>query len=228
MSKTIRTIFAFLLLLSVIFSCSAGLGDSTVVFGRFEQDADSSNGPEDLEWYVLDREGDRVLLFSKYVLLPVQYTTAENPDATWEDSCLRAWLNNDFLLSAFTEEEQAAILPVTVQSYVFEDNTPTSKTEDRVFALSIEDKKQYSTPPLRKLFAGQATKEALRQGVKTGTFEEPQSEFGCWWLRCDPKEQFSGYYYQFIAGDGATRGTTGDASVGVRPAMWVKLSAIMK
>lgn len=39
-----------------------------VTFGHYEQDNDESNGKEDIEWLVLEKEDDKVLVISKYVL----------------------------------------------------------------------------------------------------------------------------------------------------------------
>ena len=39
---------------------------SRVFFGAYEQDNDESDGREDIEWLVLAREGDRLLVISRY------------------------------------------------------------------------------------------------------------------------------------------------------------------
>ena len=39
-----------------------------LIFGKYEQDGNVANGAEDLEWYVLYKEGNQALLVSKYVL----------------------------------------------------------------------------------------------------------------------------------------------------------------
>ena len=40
----------------------------TVIFGKWEQDADFTNGTEDIEWIVLNEDENQVRLISKYVL----------------------------------------------------------------------------------------------------------------------------------------------------------------
>ena len=37
-------------------------------FGRYEQDNDTSNGSEAIEWQVLDVQGNNVFIISKYIL----------------------------------------------------------------------------------------------------------------------------------------------------------------
>ena len=41
---------------------------STVFFGSYEQDNDTANGKEDIEWIVLAKEGNKLLVISKYAL----------------------------------------------------------------------------------------------------------------------------------------------------------------
>ena len=77
----------------------------TVVFGTYEQDNDTTNGNEDIEWIVLKTKGNRTLILSRYGL-DCRSFNDEIVDVSWEDSSIRAWLNGDFLNAAFTTEEQ--------------------------------------------------------------------------------------------------------------------------
>ena len=57
---------------------------------------------------MLAEKDDWILLLSKYALvLPRQNA---HTAITWDQSDLRAWLNGEFLQTAFSGEEQAAIL----------------------------------------------------------------------------------------------------------------------
>ena len=113
------------MLLSILVVFSAGLpvwaeetdGDSEVLeatsykvgdiikFGHYEQDGNTSNGKEEIEWQVLKVESDRVLMVSKYCLDCKKYNETYT-DVTWETCTLRKWLNNDFKKAAFSTEEQ--------------------------------------------------------------------------------------------------------------------------
>ena len=77
---------------------------NVVTFGHYEQDADESNGPEPIEWIVLDVQDGKALLLSKYVLDAKPYYT-EGTDITWETCTLRTWLNNYFLNNASSQEQ---------------------------------------------------------------------------------------------------------------------------
>lgn len=80
-----------------------------ITLGKYEQDNNTDNGSEAIEWIVLETDGDKALILSKKILdcKPFNKGFAE---CTWETSSLREWLNSDFLNSAFTESEQARIL----------------------------------------------------------------------------------------------------------------------
>ena len=85
-----------------------------VEFGTYPQtEADTVNTP--IEWLVLARDGNTALLISRYGLDAQPYNT-ELTSVTWETSTLRTWLNNTFMIKAFTAEEQKAILTTTVDN----------------------------------------------------------------------------------------------------------------
>jgi len=119
---------------------------SYVTFGRYEQDNVSSNGPEAIEWLVLDVKDGKVFLLSKYGLETKHYNETWAA-VTWETCTLRTWLNEEFYYTAFDEEERMSVLKTLVKT---EDNPQFgteggSDTEDRVFLLSIEEAEQYFT-----------------------------------------------------------------------------------
>ena len=80
-----------------------------LTFGKYEQDNNPDNGPEEIEWIVLEEHDGNLLLLSRYGLDAVPYND-EGAETTWEESTLRSWMNSDFLETAFTPEEQSAIL----------------------------------------------------------------------------------------------------------------------
>ena len=89
----------------VIYNQTPEVG-KTVKFGAYEQDNDLSNGPEPIEWIVLDNfDSGRYCLLSVYGLDQVDYDTKDK--VTAKDSYIYKWLNNDFYNEAFNEEEKA-------------------------------------------------------------------------------------------------------------------------
>ncbi len=191
------------------------VGD-TVTFGSYEQDNDTSNGTEAIEWLVLDVKDGKALVISKYALDSHQYYSSYAP-MTWESSTLRTWLNDDFLKSAFTAEEQAKIVRTTVTAdanpkYA---TTPGNETEDWIFALSISEAQTYfGSSADRKC---QPTAYALSVGVA--------EEYGnCkWWMR---SPGFIQNYAAHAWADGNIHfdGAGVDAYLAVRPSMWVELN----
>ena len=120
---------------------------SIVTFGCYEQDGDKENGPEEIEWVVLDVQDGKALLLSKYGLEAKPYNT-EYTDVTGETCTLRAWLNSDFLNKAFSAEEQSAILTTTVdnsssQGYNDLILIDGNNTQDKIFLLSYAEANKY-------------------------------------------------------------------------------------
>lgn len=124
-------------------------GDSYFI-GKYEQDGDTGNGPEDIEWIVLDVKDGRALLISKYGLdakaFQDQEDTLNRPKGvTWENCSLRKWMNNDFFNSAFSDEEKAMIPEVTLVNggNEYYGVPAQNDTQDKVFCLSVDEAMQY-------------------------------------------------------------------------------------
>ena len=115
--------------------------------GRYEQDNKPGNGPEPIQWMVLARDGDRVLVISRYILDCVRYDE-EYRRVTWETCTLRAWLNGEFLDSAFDADEQLLIPTTHVTADPNPDFAvdPGEDTEDKLFLLSIPEAEAYFHP----------------------------------------------------------------------------------
>ena len=109
-----------------------------VSFGTYEQDGNSSNGQEPIEWITLAREGNEVLLFSTKGLDSLAYSVSKNT-ADWESSSVRDWLNSTFFESAFSNAEQSNILKKTISADINVDYPYCDQgvdTTDCVFLLS--------------------------------------------------------------------------------------------
>ena len=88
---------------------------SSFFFGNYEQDNNISNGTEPIEWIVLSVENDKALLVSRYALDCLPYNN-DKTDMTWQNSSIRSWLATSFFPSAFSTEEQAAIIQTTINN----------------------------------------------------------------------------------------------------------------
>ena len=214
---------------------SPTVGD-TVTFGRYEQDNDTSNGPEPIQWKVLDVQGDKALLLSQDVLVRLQYHPQES-GATWKDCTLRQWLNDDFYHAAFSEEE---LERVCLTRNVNEDN-PTygtdggEDTDDYVFLLSLSEAENYfASDEERQCEFSAAVNMIVDQdpSVQKGIFEteDPYGYDRRWWLRTPGMYPLTTV---ILEKDGSVshNGNTGAYASGVachqwngvRPAIWIEI-----
>ncbi|MCI8424667.1 MAG: hypothetical protein HFJ72_03240 [Adlercreutzia sp.] len=234
-----------------------------VSFGSYPQ---SGATPEAISWLKLAEQDGKTLLISEYVLDAVPYsdldvgygwsTTSPRPttDVNWADSSMRAWLNDEFLKTAFTADEQGAIATVTNENP--KSNVPhtaangadasihdAGTTDDAVFLLSVAEAKQYFSNDAARL--AHPTEYALSQGVYTGTSSAADQPEGAavWWLRSNG---YYGGYESVVTDDGYVHGAgyrvNGElhdgfedhgaeasalgGNVGVRPCIWVETSAL--
>ena len=208
---------------------NAEIGDY-VWFGSYEQDNDTANGKEDIEWLVLDKQGSKVLLLSHYGLDALRYNRYE--EVTWENCTLRTWLNETFIKYAFNSAEQQSIFLTNVdnsrsQCYSEFDTTGGNNTQDKIFLLSYAEANKYldvtydNDNNTKSRVA--PTDYAIAQGARQS--EDYKTEDGLyagwWWLR-------SPGYYQYSAADVDSYGSLGGSDVNddincVRPALWVDL-----
>ncbi len=200
-----------------------------VVFGCFEQDGTKDNGAEELEWIVLDRREDRVLLLSRYLIACMPYNR-EDVEMTWEDCSLRSWLNGDFIRTAFSDTDQALLLEVRNRNAgnpVYE-TVGGNDTADRVFLLSTEEASAYFHEDDARMLNGRAepTHAAVLQGVSATTEEETELLYAPWWLRGPGVYQDSAAFVE-IDGTVYENGAIldNDNFCGVRPALWVRIAS---
>lgn len=212
---------------------------SCIKFGMYEQDNDTTNGKEYIDWLVLEVKDGKAFVISKQLLDRQPYHT-DSVAVTWETCSLRNWLNNEFLNNAFTAEEQEMIPAKKVSA----DKNPEHKTDpgkvtsDKVFLLSFDQAIQYISMLGEDCTATDYV-TALNDYLKvTPNF----------WLRTPGETQESAmyfgsrssylYYEAYISGEFDDIGNVslydvigndsrvGNDSMPVRPAMWIDLSKI--
>ena len=185
-----------------------------VYFGTYEQDNDTTNGKEDIEWLVLAKEKNRVLVISDKALDYQKYNSSYT-SVTWETCTLRKWLNNDFINAAFSAEERAKIPTVTVSAdknpeY---DTDPGNATKDRVFLLSIAEAEKYFASYLKMRCI--PTEYAISKGASNS------NGYTYWQLRSPGENRLSAAW-------ACEFGAIGEGSYvaweyAVRPAMWITI-----
>ena len=204
------------------------VGD-TIIFGRFEQDGNPDNGAEPIEWIIIDIQGNKALLLTKYALDEKPYNT-DYTEVTWEDSWVRNWLNTGFYMDAFNKTEQSAIQTTLI------DNSPSqghpefstsggNDTEDEIFLLSYHEAfEQYFSRDKERMCT--ATRYAFKKDLvaTSDNYKVNGSNAMEWWLRSPGAGQKQALY---VAGRGicSLHGLYVNKYAGIRPALWVELSA---
>lgn len=192
-----------------------------IKFGKYEQDNNTSNGKEDIEWLVLEVQSDRALLISKYIIDGKRYNE-KYVDVTWETSTLRSWLSNTFYNEAFSDYEKKAIKTTSVTNTKNPefDTDPGKETQDKVFALSIDEAEKYFSSDSER--ECKPTPYAEAQGAFTKNTYRYNGN-GYWWLRSPGSAQD---YAACVDYDGAIR-TDGvyvyNSGFSPRPAIWVNI-----
>lgn len=202
----------------------------TVYFGNYEQDGDEDNGKEKIEWIVLDKKKNKVLLISKDILHVIPYNLL-NTGIEWERCVLRKWLNNDFAKEAFTAKENKKIEKSEIKNKENKKyhTSGGGDTVDKIFPLSIEEAEKYFKKDEKR--AGKVNEYGIKKIAKSLNKSEDElkeKEFSesnnwYWWLRSpgilknnaaavepDGSVNLNGYIVI-------------QKKIGVRPAIWLKL-----
>lgn len=176
---------------------------SVVKYGAYEQDNDLTNGKEKIEWVVLDKNEESILVTSKYALDCQPYNT-ELVSVSWENCTLRSWLNNEFVNEAFSDEEKVAI---------------SNEFTDQIFLLSEAEAREYFRSSDKRKCAPTTYAQAQGARIQTGRH--------CyWWLLNAEIDKFA---YRVDSYGGINIKAEGPEVnkdyIAVRPAMWIDLGA---
>lgn len=191
---------------------------SCVFFGTYEQDNNASNGKEDIEWIILEKEDDHIFVVSRYALDCQPYNTNDE-NVTWETCSLRKWMNGEFLNTAFSEDERTKIksVPVSADKNPEYDTIPGNRTTDQIFLLSIAE--------VNKFFSSDEARQCLGTPYcyAQGAFDENGK---CFWFLRSPGRNSSWValvdFYGTVKNFGTFVKHDGGA---VRPAMWIDLGS---
>ena len=189
------------------------VGD-VITLGTYEQDNNFDNGAEAIEWIVLERDGNKALVISKYCIewLPFHNTFTE---VGWKNSNIRSWLNNTFLNGAFNAQEEKSIISTQHTNPDFYDDSDGERnwlgtTTDTIFLLSSgEADKYFSSDSARK---AEGTEYACNKGKSASWY---------WWLRSANNIEYAGFVSEGELGYGEEV----DRNMGIRPAMWFEINS---
>ena len=170
---------------------------------------------ESLEWRVLEKSNDKILLLTENLIDCKKYNT-ENISITWESCSLRKWLNNDFINKSFNEIEKGRIIETKIKNL---DNNEYNidggnDTIDKIFLLSYNEAEKYFAKQEDRIAIG--TKYANKNNLA-------HAENGDWWWLRSPGENskeamfiYGTVYSSFPVDEGWF--------MGIRPAMWIDIN----
>lgn len=125
----------------------------TVFIGQFEQDSNTYNETEPIEWKVLDIQDGKAFLLSDKILTYKEYNEEvegyvfeyEEKEFVWESSYIRNWLNAEFYDAAFSEDDKSRIIKTEYKSKGGRHYEPekVSYTSENVTLLSDEEVRTY-------------------------------------------------------------------------------------
>ncbi len=191
---------------------------SPVLFGRYEQDGDESDGEELIEWIVLEVNGNDLMLVSRYGL-DNQVYNSESAATVWRDCELRGWLNSIFLNSIADFNERNDILPTVLENQLYEageeeEEAGSYVTQDKIFIFDGREVEEYFPDPASRQC--EPTKFAVEEGAMVS-----EEGYGSWWLRSVGNgEEMVEYVWNR---DGSVASSVQEVRHMVRPVLWLHL-----
>jgi hypothetical protein len=172
-----------------------------------------------IDWLVLDRDEDKLLLLSEFVLFDKVYNDEFKP-VTWETSTIRSYLNNEFFYT-FSTRDRERIAETTI---INNDRMASlgftyfgvnrwlvpagNDTYDKIFLLSIEEVMKYF--PNRPDRAVRWPKDDVVR---------PGGEWA-WWLRSPGGDNFCAIRI-VLGGVDLDLHVNDTHAGGIRPALWL-------
>lgn len=190
-----------------------------ITFGCYEQDNNRDNGPEPLEWRVLDKEDGKVFVISDKAVEMLPYFAIY-----WKRSHIGGWLNNSFTKD-FTAEEKAMIVETTVTADPHPDKPETDQgadTEHGLYLLSVDEVLEYFPEPEdRVCYATDYLVSEFESTIHVnGLYDGGRCD---WWLRTALHNYSSGAFIANIDPNGNVNASTHNCRHALRPVCWIQL-----
>ena len=193
--------------------------------GKYEQDNDTTNGAEPIEWIVVANNGNEAMLLTKAIIeyMPFHSSTVAT---SYRDTTLRNWLIGEFYQGTFTTEEKARIVEPHLLVTASTNGRDYLGDSNKVF---IPSREHYENMIANNVDISTYATEFVSVRLQYSNVDV--------WMRGSPEGRQ--YYTFYKGGDGLynesyilyydTPGTYGWRSNsptykgGVRPAIWVKI-----
>lgn len=216
-----------------------------VYFGTYQQSSNASGGYniDPVKWRVLSNTGGQLFLLSDQNLEVFQYHT-DQENVTWETSTMRSWLNgynaskntggstgtdytnDNFLNTAFSANEQAAIAQTTVVNGPNTDygTDGGNNTTDHIFLLSLAEVRSYFPDYL----CFSTNTAYVANGGKLGSGMNDANVADWWWLRSPGYDNTKAAFIEWEDGSPVADGDlVNDNRKAVRPAFNLNLSSVL-
>lgn len=170
------------------------------------------NYKKNSEWIVLDKQEDKVLLLSLFIVEERNFSKDNYRTNVWEKSDIRKWLNKSYRDKAFTKAERKMILKSHLTN---SDNQ--NDTNDYVFLLSKDEIDKYLDSEEDRITYKKSAVERYADNISELEGED-------WWLR---SKGLSKQYISSITDIGLFNDIGADPFLcekGIRPAIWVDIS----
>ena len=191
-----------------------------VKFGHYDQDNNEANGKEKIEWYVIKKEDNKALLISKYGL-DLHELHENSEEITWENCSLNKWLNNEFINTAFCEEEQEKILTSTISNdFINYNSEQSAENQNKIFLLSLKEAETYFKSAKDAVCAPTKSAYLFKADYHPQIYNT--ENFG-WWVRTPSErsdqlyEILHWYYYYSVDDDVVTK------KYAIRPVLWLNI-----
>ena len=186
---------------------------------------------EPIRWRILSTDGVSAFILCDSIIANQAYNATR--DNNYKDSDIRAWLNDQFYTTAFSDLQRELILTTTVDNSVASTGYASNpyaceNTEDKVFLLSYAEVTNgeygFSTDPWGIDMARRM--ETSDYSRATGAYMNTDASTygnGCWWLRSPYSGNSIIARYVYSNGFAGNGNDVSSAVYSVVPALWVVL-----
>lgn len=186
---------------------------------------------EPIRWRILFTDGETAFILCDSIISGMAYDIGKNNN--YADSDIRAWLNNEFYNTAFSELHQEIILTTTVDNSAYStgydsNSNACEDTEDKIFLLSYSEATNSEYGFSSDLSIGDTTRCMQTSDYSRATnvfmnrYDGSDYGTGRWWLRSPYNLFTENARYINEQGSYNFTGTDGYA-IGVVPALWITL-----
>ena len=155
----------------------------------------------DMKWLVLENDGDKALIVSKYLFTNRSYNNIRTK-VDWNTCDLRKWINSDFINNAFSDDQQRKI--AGTEGY-------------KIFILNSKEIEKYFNTSLKRITYFSEEDDGRGSG-------------GYWWVASNSGSEGTHVLYVDPNGQILTNSvfTVDYCHFFVRPAMWVDVKELIK